>query len=102
MERRRCKHLWSLVLRETLLEADLAVDLPVGALVDVVDVLEGRGALGAVEALGVPGVRLGQLPLHLEGLPLAPHAGGRVLLVALDLVHGRARVRAKGLRRLVG
>ena len=64
------KDLGSLVLGEGLLEASLAVDLVVGALVHVVEVLEGSGALGAAEALGVPGKVLRQLSLHLECLPL--------------------------------
>ena len=64
------KDLGSLVLGEGLLEASLAVDLVVGALVHVVEVLERGGALGAAEALGVPGKVLRQLSLHLECLPL--------------------------------
>ena len=64
------KDLGSLVLGEGLLEASLAVDLVVGALVHVVEVLERSGALGAAEALGVPGKVLRQLSLHLKCLPL--------------------------------
>ena len=64
------KDLGSLVLGEGLLEASLAVDLVVGALVHVVEVLERGGALGAAEALGVPGKVLRQLSLHLKCLPL--------------------------------
>ena len=72
------KDLGSLVLGEGLLEASLAVDLVVGALVHVVEVLEGSGALGAAEALGVPGKVLRQLSLHLECLPLV---GGDITYV---------------------
>ena len=64
------KDLGSLVLGEGLLEASLAVDLVVGALVHVVEVLERGGALGAAEALGVPGKVLRQLSFHLKCLPL--------------------------------
>ena len=72
------KDLGSLVLGEGLLEASLAVDLVVGALVHVVEVLERGGALGAAEALGVPGKVLRQLSLHLECLPLV---GGDITYV---------------------
>ena len=48
------KNLRRLVLGERLLEAGLAVDLIVGAFVDILVVLEGSGALGAAEALGMP------------------------------------------------
>ena len=48
------KNLRRLVLGERLLEAGLAVDLIVGAFVDILVVLEGSGAFGATEALGVP------------------------------------------------
>ena len=67
---RVCKDLRSLVLGEGFLEAGLAVDLLIGALVDVVVVLEGLGTLVAAEALGMPGAELGQLPLHLKGFTL--------------------------------
>ena len=43
-----------LVLGEGLLEAGLAVDLIVGAFIDIVGVLEGSGALGAAEAAWMP------------------------------------------------
>ena len=43
-----------LVLGEGLLEAGLAVDLIVGAFIDIVGVLEGSGTLGAAEAAWVP------------------------------------------------
>ena len=38
-------------------------------------VLEGLGALGAAEALGMPGAELGQLPLHLKGFTLGGKEG---------------------------
>ena len=48
------KNLRRLVLGERLLEAGLAVDLIVGAFVDILIVLEGSSALGAAEALWMP------------------------------------------------
>ena len=47
-------NLGRLVLGECFLEAGLAVDLVVGAFIDIVGVLEGSGALGAAEALWMP------------------------------------------------
>ena len=64
-------NLGRLILREGLLEAGLAVDLIVGAFINIVGVLERSGTLGAAEALWMPCKVLRQLSFHLKGFPLA-------------------------------